>query len=417
MPSSSVWNADAMKKNVMLNAAVHNSRPISRKGALERLFTLMFRGFVYPQIWEDPEVDLAALELTADKRIVTIASGGCNVLNYLTEGPARIDAVDLNPAHVALSRLKLMALRHFPDHETYFRFFGHADERANTRAFTKYLLPHLDEHTRKYWTAWTPAHGRRINYFAKNIYKFGLLGRFIGSVHTVARMHGMNPRVLLAVRSPEEQKAIFDATITPLFEKKLVRAMCGMPVTLYGLGIPPAQFDALVADSKGDISGLLRDRLERLACDYPIEENYFAWQAFGRGYDRHFRKAVPRYLRRENFDTLRDLSDRVAIHHASMTDWLAEQPAESLDGYVLLDAQDWMNERQLNALWAQIVRTAKPGARVIFRTAGTDSPLPGKLTQDLLDVWDYDVTDCQERSRHDRASIYGGFHLYIRKAH
>jgi S-adenosylmethionine-diacylglycerol 3-amino-3-carboxypropyl transferase len=83
---------------------------------------------------------------------------------------------------------------------------------------------------------------------------------------------------------------------------------------------------------------------------------------------------------------------------------------------VLLDAQDWMNERQMNALWAQIVRTAKPGARVIFRTAGEESPLPAKLTPDLLEVWTHDVEDCKARSQKDRASIYGGFHLYIRKA-
>ncbi len=404
-----------MKKNTLLNAAVHNSKAISRQGALERLFTLMFKGFVYPQIWEDPEVDLEALQLDDSKHIVTIASGGCNALNYLTEGPARIDAVDLNPAHVALSRLKLTALQHFPDHETYFRFFGHADERGNTRAFNRYLLPHLDEATRKFWTAWTPLHGRRINYFAKNIYKFGLLGRFIGSLHAVARIHGMNPRVLLAVRTPEEQKAMFDATISPLFEKKLVRAMCGMPVTLYGLGIPPAQFQSLMVASKGDISGLLRDRLERLACDFPIEENYFAWQAFGRGYDRHYRKAVPRYLRRENYEVLRGLSDRVHIHHASMTHWLADQAAGSMDGYVLLDAQDWMNAEQLNALWAQIVRTARPGARVIFRTAGEDSPLNEKLAPDLLAGWDHDVDACRARTQKDRASIYGGFHLYVRQ--
>ncbi|WP_299442450.1 DUF3419 family protein [uncultured Rhodospira sp.] len=404
-----------MKKNALLHAAVHNSKPISKKGALERLFTLMFRGFVYPQIWEDPEIDLEALHLTPDKRIVTICSGGCNILNYLTEGPARIDAVDLNPAHVALSHLKLTALQRFPDHETYFRFFGHADERANRRAFTQYLLPHLDEATRKYWTAWTPVHGRRINYFTKNIYKFGLLGRFIGSLHVLARAHGMNPRVLLAVRTPEEQKAVFDATISPLFEKKLVRAMCGMPVSLYGLGIPPAQFESLMVASDGDIPGLLRQRLERLACDFPIEENYFAWQAFGRGYDRHYRKAVPRYLRRENYERLRDLSDRVHIHHASMTHWLAEQPAESLDGYVLLDAQDWMNDRQLNELWAQIVRTARPGARVIFRTAGTESPLTNSLSPDLLSVWDHDIEHCRDMTRRDRASIYGGFHVYTRR--
>ena len=92
-----------------------NGPPITRarqhqRGALERLFTLMFKGFVYNQIWEDPGVDMEALALQPHHRMITIASAGCNILNYLAADPARIIAVDLNPNHVALTRLKLAAL-------------------------------------------------------------------------------------------------------------------------------------------------------------------------------------------------------------------------------------------------------------------------------------------------------------------
>ncbi len=67
------------------------------------------------------------------------------------------------------------------------------------------------------------------------------------------------------------------------------------------------------------------------------------------------------------------------VHHASLTDFLGQQPAHSMHRYVLLDAQDWMNEEQLASLWAEIDRTADTrDARVIFRTAGADSPLPAQ---------------------------------------
>ncbi|TIX29361.1 MAG: DUF3419 family protein, partial [Mesorhizobium sp.] len=77
----------------------------------ERLFAFLFSGLVYPQIWEDPDVDMEAMQLGAGHRIVTIASGGCNILAYLTRSPERIDAVDLNAAHIALNRMKLEAVR------------------------------------------------------------------------------------------------------------------------------------------------------------------------------------------------------------------------------------------------------------------------------------------------------------------
>ena len=72
--------------------AVYRNRALSKAGVSERLFTLLFSGLVYPQIWEDPEVDIEAMALAEGHRIVTIASGGCNVLAYLTRSPARITA-------------------------------------------------------------------------------------------------------------------------------------------------------------------------------------------------------------------------------------------------------------------------------------------------------------------------------------
>ncbi|MFP4314305.1 MAG: DUF3419 family protein, partial [Alphaproteobacteria bacterium] len=176
------------KTNELLGNAVHKNSLISKRGFLERLFTLSFRGFVYPQIWEDPEVDLSALKIEKDKsKIMTIASGGCNVMNYLTEEPAAIKAIDLNPAHVALTRLKLCAAKHLPGYNSFFQFFAHADSKDNVLLYEKFIKPNLDPFSRKYWEGRRITGEKRINYFRKNIYQFGLLGRFISAVHFVAK--------------------------------------------------------------------------------------------------------------------------------------------------------------------------------------------------------------------------------------
>src|SRR4051812_40924563 len=161
--------------NALLQRAAHQKPASTRRGALERLFTLMFKGFVYNQIWEDPAVDLDALALQPHQRLITIASGGCNVLNYLVAGPARIIAIDLNPKHIALTRLKLQALDHLPGHDAFFRFFGIAKDKANRRAFDDFLAQRLDPETRHYWQKRSALRGRRINMFAHNLYRYGLL--------------------------------------------------------------------------------------------------------------------------------------------------------------------------------------------------------------------------------------------------
>ncbi len=135
----------------MISAAVRRGKLLSIEGVRERIFTLAFSNLVYPQIWEDPAVDLDALALNSESRIITIASGGCNVLNYLTAGPAQIVAVDINSAQIALARLKLAALRYLPDYDAFYRFFGAANAAANVAAFRQYILPNLDTLTATYW--------------------------------------------------------------------------------------------------------------------------------------------------------------------------------------------------------------------------------------------------------------------------
>jgi S-adenosylmethionine-diacylglycerol 3-amino-3-carboxypropyl transferase len=104
------------------------------------------------------------------------------------------------------------------------------------------------------------------------------------------------------------------------------------------------------------------------------------------------------------------------VHQASLTDLLKRQNAQSLHRYVLLDAQDWMNHVQLASLWAEIDRTADAAdARVIFRTAGPDSPLRRKLPAELLAPWRYLEEESRAFHTKDRSSIYGGFHVYVRR--
>jgi len=398
----------------MIGVAVRRSRLLSVEGFRERIFTLAFSNLVYPQIWEDPAVDLDALAINSQSRVITIASGGCNVLNYLTAGPAQIVAVDINSAQIALNRLKLAALRHLPDYDAFYRFFGVANTAANVAAFKQYILPNLDALTADYWhRRHGLRRGRRIRRFSSNFYRAGLLGSFIGASHLVARLNGFNPGTLLKARTLEEQRAIFDRELAPLFNKRGVRWLVNRPSSLYGLGIPPAQYKALAGATQGDIAGVLRKRLERLACDFPLSENYFAWQAFGRRYAPLGSGALPPYLASENFKKIREQVSRVTIQHASLTGYLASLHAGSMDRYVLLDAQDWMRNDSLIRLWSEITRTARPGARVIFRTAAEESLLPGRLPEKMLSRWHYAAELSHALTQKDRSAIYGGFHLYI----
>ncbi|MBN9055449.1 MAG: DUF3419 family protein [Rhizobiales bacterium] len=396
-----------------LREAVRRHSSLSPAGLSEHVFAGLFRKLVYAQIWEDPDVDMEALAIARGHTIVAIASGGCNALSYLVADPGRVETVDLNPAHIAFNRLKLTALQALPDHEAFHRFYGRADDARNIEAYRRHVRPALDADTRAYWEGRTLWGRRRISMFRRHLYRHGLLGHFIGWGHRVARLYGVNPRLLLEARDQDEQRRLFDTMIAPLFDKRFVRWMTRRKSSLFGLGIPPQQYDVLAGD--GSMASVLRQRLERLACDFPLSENYFAWQAFGRGYGRDQSAPLPPYLQRGNFETVSARAARLGVENISITEWLAAKPDASVDRVVLLDAQDWMSDAQLNGLWSEITRSAAAGARVIFRTAAPANLLEGRVVPELLARWDYRREESLALHARDRSSIYGGFHLLVLK--
>src|SRR5690606_31249417 len=122
----------------------------------------------------------------------------------------------------------------------------------------------------------------------------------------LAKLYGIDPRELLAAGTIEEQRAIFETRLAPIFDKKFIRWLTDQPASLFGLGIPPAQYAALVGDDPDGMAKVLRERLEKLACDFDIKQNYFAWQAFGRGYGTAPEAPLPPYLQAGNYAAVKE---------------------------------------------------------------------------------------------------------------
>ena len=403
----------AKSSPAIIDHAVVRSNVETSAKMLDKAFAFAFRGLVYAQIWEDPVVDMAGLAINKDSRIVTIASGGCNALSYLVGNPSSITAVDLNTAHIALNKLKIAAVRNLPDYDHLRRFFADADHASNLATYRQLLAPHLDEATRRYWEGRDLIGRRRIKGFTSGFYKRGMLGGFIGLAHLIAKLYRVDLSAILAAETLEDQRLVFDEKFAPIFERRFIRWLTDQPASLFGLGIPPAQYDALAGNER--MATVLRRRLEKLACHFPVNDNYFAWQAFSRGYGRSEDRPLPPYLQKENFAAIRDRADRVEVCHVNLTEHLSRQSDASLDRYVLLDAQDWMDDEQLTRLWSEITRTARAGSRVLFRTAAEPTLLPGRIPDALLTRWDYAQAQSDELARADRSSIYGGVHLYLLK--
>ncbi len=394
-----------------LKSAVQHETTTTKQGILQKMFAVWFDAFVYNQIWEDPRVDLQALKLDAESRIITISSGGCNALNYLVEKPENVTAIDLNRHHIFLLRLKLTALEFLPNYEDFFNFFGYGKHPKNVENYRKFIAPNLDEATRTFWD-------KKINIFSKGgLYENSRNGYFLRFFHRFAKLIGCQPAKVLDAKTPAEQAELYDKYINPFFDSFFIKTVGKLPITMFGLGIPPQQYEELKKDLSegGSVIDIYRERAKRLAVDYPIQENYFAWQAFARKYDTENRQAIPEYLKEENFAELKKNVSRVSAKIGSVTDEIKNQPVGTFNRFVFLDAQDWMTPPILDDLWSTIAERGEQNSRIIFRTAGADSPLENALPKELLEKFHYEKDWSPELFKQDRASIYGGFHLYILK--
>jgi S-adenosylmethionine-diacylglycerol 3-amino-3-carboxypropyl transferase len=393
--------------------AVRNSKDHRESTLWDRLFAVWFRRLVYTQIWEDPEADLAALRLPVGSTIVTISSGGCNALSYLAARPAQVYAVDLNEAHLGLLKLKIAGLRAFSDYADFWRFFGEGASASNAGLYRDRLRPILDADAREFWDERDLRGRPRYGYFTDGFYRHGTLGHFIGLAHRLAKLARIDLAALL--HQKPDSAARLDALdrLHRLFHSPLARLVTRTPALLFSLGIPPQQRSLLGADAP--LNEVLHQRLLRLIDVYPNETNYFAWQALQRRYIGPGDRCLPLYLQKSRFERMRSGAGLIIPVHANLRVFLESLPARQIDAVVLLDSQDWMAAEEIRALWDAIDRAGKDSVRVIFRTAGAESPLEGPQLGALQQTWQRDTERSTIGFERDRSGIYGGFHCYARR--
>jgi S-adenosylmethionine-diacylglycerol 3-amino-3-carboxypropyl transferase len=376
-----------------------------------RIFAAWFRRFVYTQIWEDPEADLAALQLPLGSTIVTMSSGGCNALSYLAAQPAQVYAVDLDDGHLALLKLKLAGIRAFSDYSEFWQFFGEGASPANARLYRERLWPLLDQGARAYWDRRNFMGRPRHAHFTDGFYRHGLLGRFIGLSHLVARLARIDLAALLTgkIDAPERVEAL--ERLRRLFRSRLAGLLTRTPA-LFGFGIPPRQRALLERDAP--LNEVLLERLLRLIDGHPTDSNYFAWQALHRSYPGPGDRCLPPYLQRRRFSRMRNNAGLIIPVRANLQQFLESLPAREVDAVILLDSQDRMATEEILSLWNAIDRAGNEHVRVIFRTVGSEPPLEGEALASLRATWRRDEERSDIGFQLDRSGIYGGFHCYIR---
>jgi S-adenosylmethionine-diacylglycerol 3-amino-3-carboxypropyl transferase len=361
------------------------------------------RYLIYNQCWEDPAIDNEVLNIGPDDRLVMITSAGCNALDYLLRGPARIQCVDVNPQQNALLELKLAAIATL-SYEQFFEIFGTGRLRGNRRIYRESLRKRLSEPARRIWD-------RRIKYFDERgagLYFHGTAGFFARLMHFYLNTwRGLRSelRDFQQISSLRQQAIFYRTKIAPKLWSPLLRYLLRRPEVLTLLGVPAEQIAQMKRDGT-DVSSSIEAMVERTLTTIPIGENYF-WRLYLNGY--YPANCCPNYLKRENFNVLRERASRIQIQTIDLTRYL-RSGAGPFSVFILLDHMDWLSgaPELLDEEWRSIMDSASPGARIIYRSGSrTCDFIPGFATSRLqLHPWITEYLNTR-----DRVGTYASFHF------
>lgn len=333
---------------------------------------------VYAQTWEDPELDLAGLEIGPGDRVATIASGGCTALSFLARGAAHVDAVDTSAwqlATVALKRAAVVALG--ADAATAF-LGGHPSSRSRRRsewpAVQRALVALGDDAAASHWD-------RHLDVLTADVLWQGRADRFVAVLRhllqTVVVGRGAVD-ALLDADSLEAQARIFDTRWRGL----RWRAFFGLlDKRLLDLAFARGAYAHL---DPGDWGAQLRERAERSLTTIPMSTNYFAGQLFRGRYPSH-PEGRPPYLTEAGAAELRARPDAIDLHEADILTWLDMQPTASLDKLLLSNVDEWLDEGGRARLFAAAARAVRPGGRVTCRALLVARPIPAHPRLRLLE--------------------------------
>ncbi len=376
--------------------------------------SLYARSLVYNTCWEDPAVDRQALNLGPDDTVMVISSAGCNALDYALDGPARIHAVDANPRQNALLELKIAAIRRL-EFEDFFAIFGNGYHPRFAELYRTSLRGELSDFARGWWD-------KHSDWFTSplgSFYYHGLAGLVARGFRAYFRMRpklAADVQDLFRAEDLPSQRHLYDERIAPALWTPAMNWVLGLQFTMSLLGVPHPQRRLVQAQHEGGVAGFVREAIEYVFRQLPVADNYF-WRVYVDG--RYTPECCPEYLRPDNFEALKGgLVNRIKTHTCTVTEFLHESK-KPISRFILLDHMDWMSSYHPAALveeWNAILGRARPGARILLRSAHEDPDFlnwvrVGHEQRRLHDTLHFDHELAARLHVGDRVHTYAGFKI------
>jgi len=323
---------------------------------------------IYNTCWEDPRCDRQLLQLNKSSEVVMITSAGCNALDYALDNPFSINCIDMNHRQNALLQLKMASIQNTAFNDL-FNIFGKGVYKNVNAIYKDVLSKNMPEFARQYWDKNIKLF--RGNGIRKSFYWHSTSGSFAWLLLKYMQFKKSNRITLdklFASRNMTEQRENYFRLERGIIND-FIKWVMDLPIIMTMLGVPASQHKMVSKDDSA--MGYIISCLRHVFAELPIQDNYFYYLYFTGRYDTF---CAPNYLKKENFETLKENSRAISTHTTTLTSFLKENP-KPYSHFVLLDHQDWLAANDVPALneeWKTILDNSQSGTRIVLRSAAKE---------------------------------------------
>jgi S-adenosylmethionine-diacylglycerol 3-amino-3-carboxypropyl transferase len=316
-------------------------------------------------VLEDDEVDRAALAIGPGSRVVVVAGAGDRALDAVVWGAATVTAVDLDAVQLRLCALKVAAagVLDSPDLIAMFSTGRHPD--AN-RLYRRRLRPMVTSEDRRYWD-------RHIDIFEIGLHQHHPLGLAMYALGWLLRCIGgrrLAP-IIDTAPDPATQARWYHQQLRARYWNRLTRWLLRRENVLRWLVIHRGERGVMRQQAFHE---WLQAHIERSLEIALVRENPY-WMSLLSGHPVR-PEHEEAWLRPGAVDRLRQAPQVVTLRQASIIDELADRAPGSVEAVGLSNVPDWLDDSDLERLWAALARALVPGGRAILRSAYRTPPLP-----------------------------------------
>lgn len=336
---------------------------------------------------EDGATELAALVLRPDDHVLCLTASGARPLDLLLGNPARITAIDINPAQNELTRLKIAALRALDD-ESVHAYLGIApcSHRLDLHRRVERLL---EPGSRAFWEA-------RRGLVASGVWHGGRWERVLrlGAFGT-GLLRGRAINALFEAETLDLQAEIWRTRFDDAVWHGAVRLLSQRWFWTRIIGEPGGAFLPPPADSEARLTGLFRRGSESI---FFRESDFAVLLLKGRHTPS---SALPLHIQPGNMKIIRERLDRIHLAEEGLAT-LGTSGLGPFDAFSLSDFGSYCGQADYDACWRGILTSARRGARWCERVF-MNPVAPGPALSPQIRM---DRPRSEALSRSDKAIIY-----------